>query len=230
MAENALSVASKEGHWVILQVNLLPTFFTLTIMLSNTLHRISTWLPSGCRSLRRLWSSTARVVMSLTGCTCLLSQHPSPSHTSFHKCVFCYKLNTWHIKLWRIQCHVIHILWFTVIVFRWCTVYWNLPLRSLMSLQLVCLPTCTRLWTISIRLVYLHTCSLLLCLQKRKGYIQNHKFLNVITHEAYAGTCNFESLTPQLRFHTAERERDDIPPPSHPPTHTHTHHTQTHTQ
>lgn len=29
VAENALSVASKEGHWVILQVNLLPTFITL---------------------------------------------------------------------------------------------------------------------------------------------------------------------------------------------------------
>ena len=51
VAENALSVASKEGHWVILQVNLLATFIIIVIGCHNAtyhfaqnIHLVAKWL------------------------------------------------------------------------------------------------------------------------------------------------------------------------------------------
>ena len=47
MAENALSVAAKEGHWVILQVKMLTTFITVDVdynIFVQNIHLVAKWL------------------------------------------------------------------------------------------------------------------------------------------------------------------------------------------
>ena len=84
VAENALDVASKEGHWVILQVLEPLTLYTSWHNLRiHYIYRISIWWPSGCLSWTRNWNSTVWGATMIIVSTCQQSRRQTDQVTTY---------------------------------------------------------------------------------------------------------------------------------------------------